>query len=117
MDKKAKITILFYIIGTVLITLILAIRLSYMGRPLPDVLQSTGILFIFLLMPIVGVIRSLKLKALGRTPKRSGLRITVLFLAPILVALVYYATYPSGVAMPLAVAVLAGALLFVYLSQ
>lgn len=117
MDKRAKITIVFYLIGTVLITLILAIRLSYMGKPLSDVLQSTGVLFIFLLIPIVGVLRSLKLKALGRTPKRSGIRITVLFLAPILVASVYYVSYPSALAMPLAVAVLAGALLFVYLTK
>jgi zinc transporter ZupT len=70
------------------------------------------------LIPIAGVIRSLKLKELGRGPKRAGVRITVLFLAPILGALIYYVTYPSTfLAMPLAVAVLAGAILFFYLAR
>lgn len=90
-----------------------------MGRPPSQVLVSTIVLLIFLVIPIIGAMRSLEAKELGMTPEPQKrrlfvLRLIVLFVvAPLLAGLIYYVTYPSiSLATPLVVAVLVGASIF-----
>jgi hypothetical protein len=118
-DRKAKITVISFLIGGIIITLILALRLLKMGRPPSEVVQSAFVLLIFISIPIIAAYRSIRLKQLEheKPKKRSllGVRILALFVAALLGALIYYVTYPSvSLAMPLAVLVLAGGLLFFF---
>lgn len=121
-NKKAKRTVISFLIGGVVITIILALWLLYMGRPTSEVLKSTLVFLVLISIPILGAYRSVKLKEVNErsAPQKRKLfviRIVVLFvLAPLLAALMYYVTYPSvSLGMPLAVVVLVAASLFYYL--
>jgi len=99
----------------------LGLRSLYMGRPPSEVLKSITVLLIFLLIPILGAIPTLRRRERGLQPER-GLSLVVhmviLLLAPVLAGLIYYLAYPStSLALPLAVLVVAGALLFSFLSR
>ncbi|MFQ6029799.1 MAG: hypothetical protein ACE5Q6_20170 [Dehalococcoidia bacterium] len=108
---------------SIAVAFVLGLRLLYMGQPPSEVLKSVAVLLIFFLIPILGAIPALRRQETGQ---ESQLRkripfaghVAVLFLAPVLVGLVYYLTYPSLLlALPLAVVIVAGALLFSFLSR
>lgn len=103
------------------LALLLGLRLIYMGRSSSEVLKSVSVLLIFLLIPILGSIPVLRRREMGLQPKEGRsivVHILVLFLAPVLAGGVYYLAYPStSLALALAVVVLAGALLFSFLSR
>lgn len=108
---------------SIAVAFVLGLRLLYMGRPPSEVLKSVTVLLIFFLIPILGAIPALKRQEMGRE-SQLGKKVpfighaVVLFLAPVLVGLIYYLTYPSvSLALPLAVVIVAGALLFSFLSR
>ena len=118
--KRKRVGVSF-LIASVVLTVILAVRLVQMGRSPSEVFVSTIVFLIFLVIPIIGAMRSLEAKELGMRSESQKrrllvLRVIVLFVvAPLLGGLIYYVTYPSiSLAMPLAVAVLVGASIFFF---
>jgi len=117
---KAKRVGVSLLIASIVLASILAARLLKMGEHPLDVFVSTIVLLIFLVIPIIATMRSLKAKELGvrSEPQRRRLfilRVIILFVvAPLLVGLIYYVMYPSILAMPVAVGVLVGASIFFF---
>lgn len=115
-----KTIVIVFSLVSIGIALVLGLRLLSMGRPPLEVLSSTTILLIFLLIPILGAIPTLRRRERGLQPQRrlSFLaHLVVLLLAPVLGGAIYYLAYPTPLALPLALLVLAGALLFSFLSR
>jgi len=115
-------TVISFLAGSIVISAALALWLSHLGRPPSQVVQYTIIFLLFLVIPIVGAARSLKVKEADTRSELQKrrlfiLRLMILFIvAPLLGGLIYYLTYPSiSIAMPLAVGVLVLASLFFFL--
>ena len=75
---KSKRVWVSFLIASVVLTVILAVRLVQMGRSRSEVFVSTIVFLIFLVIPIIGAMRSLEAKKLGMRSESQKRRLLVL---------------------------------------
>jgi len=121
---QGKAIIISFSLGCVVLAAVVAVVLVNMGQSLPRASLAAGILLVFLFIPIVGAVRSIKTRQEEKGPalqkgKLFLVRAIVLFvLSPLLVGLIVFSTYPSTfITLPLVLIVMVAASLFYFLTR